>query len=1527
MSASAKPNVVLQSDLRPTDVLLGRGRTIQSYPGNVRLRSIVATRRVEYNSINKNADKKRIAGEVVDLIVRGGSGCAGSDTTYSSGDDGAAGAVSLAEILPGRFLRAATQAEADALRQSGAVPLPSSHASTGDSNKGEGTTCIWVDAEMDVVLDKVKQLLRAGASKIQVEHLSRLSEEAREKRLAKERAKAERRQKKQQQKHNNDAVTSDTSTDMSRRIANMKRSAPAVGISGTASSHAVATTDEGDDSVLRQLFDMFDNDGSLPESSENGIANDGEGAAAANTASDANDLNQLPLDLIQALQSLDPEADDDDHGKIENSSVQQMTSASVGSAKKDARLNNNITIALETARTLSQKHRTAAAANALESATVQADLYNLGTVFYKFFTGVDSPSINSDRYMSSKKATDSDEEDEYATQRRRKRPTGETVQPSRSIQFDALVESGLPVPLCILITSLLDATDSSAPDRFVSASDVEDDLSGMLSNSDTYLLDPFPEQSSGTLLIDNNKLYGRDEHFGKLRACFDSVITNASTERAFVSISGNPGTGKSSLVESLAAPLAAKRGMFLSIKFDQQSQNLPIARIFDAVDEYCRNLILINDSNTLVEVGRAVSAALGPAAAVLKDIIPSLGFVLGSWPLDPPSCGQADTHVLVMHCIRSLVQAIAAPNHPLVVVIDDTQWADAASLELLSTLIMHGGMQSAIFIACFRPQEVNADHPWTQNLNKIMSTGIQTTSIELGTLPKESINDLLSDILHLPPRLTRQFADVLHAKTGGNPLFAKQLLRSLCDEGLLQYSAVARRWAWDIETIRSKDIADNAIDHMISVMANYGAEVKWTLSMAACLGVFFDLNVLQILYKSRFNSIQGCDDEGDSIDSIMDTLVSSGTIIAADLSSESQCKFAHQTLWQAAYELTPVSKRNETHLNIGRQLLRANEIGSDTYLLYIVVDQVNRGVRFVANDEERLTIVELNLNAGEKCLSEFSFQRASTYLLQACSLVHPSDWEVSYEMCLRLFNSGSEIQLILGDFKSALRLLQPIKLHGRCLRDKIQAIHGLIMMKFSQGNAKDALKDCLNVLEQLAESFPQQAEQKDIKIEIGKTHAMIASNASQGIEGILSMKLIEDQNQHASMKMLLTAARIAKIADQKLMVLLCLRMVQKSMKEGLSTSSGFAFASCSFIFCGLGMLPMSNTCYSIASCLLSRFEGQSPYMEVASTKVPLLMSIKAFLQPMQSTIAEFRAVYTNPLAVRDVRFAPTFQVTNAIIFAPEPGKTLKDIEAEIRCNAKDAKENKHVSAAASLVCLQTVLNLRGSGDVIVDAMADPSILSGEVMNQENLLIQFKDKNLMEFVRKIYFYRMYLAYLFRRHATAAEMAQEYQTLAAPSPFNPTYEVMPATLYLGLIATEMLWHQQRRRGDGNEDASKWRAIASTCLDKLKKWNDFGNEVGSTWNVSHKYDLLRAELAVLDGNIEEAMSAYISAIQKAKEHYYVNEEALASERSGIFHWKIRGDAQKGREDLTNAAELYRKWGARRKAVDVAQLLSQFE
>ena len=1468
--ASAPPTtrVVLQSDLRPTDVLLGRGRTIQSRDGNVRLRSLVATRRVEYNAASRNAKKKRIAVEIVELILKGGDDAAAP----APGDD-------LGETLPGRFLRAATEAEVAAMRQTGTIPPPSASISTG----GKGEETVWVNAEMETVVDKVKQLLRLGASKIQVEHLSRLSQEVRE-RLAKERATAENERQNQQQFQRRDNIA-------------VKRSAPTDtnaddGSGNQFASLSVGADDDGDeDAVLRQLLNvMFQNDGKLPGRTENGESNGGSDVPPVNN----NDLQR----------SIGP-------------------AASI-STEKVALWLNSITAALGTARTLNQKHRAAASTNTLDSAVVQVDLRNLGAVLYQFVTGVAVPEAceNHDNTERNNFANDGDnaEEGENGAQRRRKRPTGNPqVQSPRSNRYDVLLEKGLPVSLCIVITSLLDATDVSAQDRYVSSAEVEEDLSKMLSNPYQHLLDPSPDQSPGILNIDNSKLYGRDEPHSKLNACFESVIVNRDTSRALVSITGSPGTGKSSLVESLTAPLAAKRGMFLSIKFDTRGHGpQPISRIFEAVDEYCRNLILINDSSLLVEIGGAVSNALGPIVALLKDMVPSLGFIIGGWPPLLPSIGQNDTHVLVMHSLQALVKAMAAPAHPLAVVIDDIQWADEASVEFMSRLITDETMQSVIFIACYRDQEVGSDHPWT----RLPSTGMPTESIMLGTLERQSINDLLSDTLHLSPRLTQQLAGVLHAKTGGNPLFTKQLLRSLCDEGLLQFSAISRRWTWDIEVIRSKGIEDNVVDHMINVMAHYGTDIKWTLSMAACLGFFFDTFILQTLYNSRFDSNNRWGGGDTSIEPIIDTLAKNGIIVAADLSSaESLCKFAHHTLWQAAYELIPASEKDETHLQIGRQLLCVTAVGGDSYFLDIVVDQINRGASLITNDMERRRIVQLNLDAGERRLNEFSFQRASAYFLHGCQLVDPSDWEVSYDMCLRLFNSGTETQLILGDFESALRLLQPIRIHGKCLKDKLQAIHNMILMKFSQGNAFDALSDSLNLLEKLGESFPRQAEQSDVKREIGKTQALIAANTAQGIEGILTMKDLADQNQKATMKMMLFAARIAKLSDHKVMVLLCLRMVQKSIFEGLSPESAFAFSSSSFVFCGLGLLPLSNTCCNIASRLLIRFEGQSPYFQTASTKVPLLMSIKAFLQPMQACIEEFRYIYANPLAVKDVRFAPIFQVTNAIIVAPEPGKTLADVEAEIRRNTKDAKQGKHVTAAASLICLQTVLRLRGRDN----ASADPSVLTGEAMDQEKLLNQFKAKGLSEFIRKVYFYRMLLAYLFRRFDVAAEMAQEYQLLVISNPVYPTYEVLPATLYLGLIASEML-RQQPSGEEDDEERAKWQTMARSCLEKLKNWDAFASAVGTDWNISHKYHLLRAELAAVGGDTEEAAAAYVCAIQKAKEHCHINEEALARERSGLFHLNIQGHSQKGREDLMIAVELYRKWGANAKVVDVAQLLNEF-
>ena len=338
-------------------------------------------------------------------------------------------------------------------------------------------------------------------------------------RLAKERVKAENERQRQHQFQRQDNTA-------------VKRSAPTDtnaddGSGNQFASLSVGADDDGDeDAVLRQLFNvMFQNDGKLPGRTENGESNGGSDVPTDN--------NNDPQRSISPAASI--------------------------STEKVALWLNSVTAALGTARTLNQKHRAAASTNTLDSAVVQVDLRNLGAVLYQFVTGVAVPEAceNHNNTERNKFANDGDnvEEGENGTQGRRKRPTGNLrVQSPKSNRYDALLEKGLPVSLCIVIASLLDATDVSAQDRYVSSAEVEEDLSKMLSNPYQHLLDPPPDQLPGILNIDNFKLYGRDEPLSKLNACFESVIVNRDTSRALVSITGSPGTGKSSLVESLTAP-------------------------------------------------------------------------------------------------------------------------------------------------------------------------------------------------------------------------------------------------------------------------------------------------------------------------------------------------------------------------------------------------------------------------------------------------------------------------------------------------------------------------------------------------------------------------------------------------------------------------------------------------------------------------------------------------------------------------------------------------------------------------------------------------------------------------------------------------------------------------------------------------------------------------------------------------------------------------------------------------------------
>ena len=466
-------------------------------------------------------------------------------------------------------------------------------------------------------------------------------------------------------------------------------------------------------------------------------------------------------------------------------------------------------------------------------------------------------------------------------------------------------------------------------------------------------------------------------------------------------------SGKTALVEKLKDSLVPQRGMAIRIKFDSQQQEDPMANICRGLDEYFQRLRQ-GDLQLLSEISTALKEKLGSSIAVLKDLIPTLGIAIGGWPRSHSKTEGRETYNLILHCLKKLVNVIAQPSHPIIVIFDDLQWSDAASQEIIRMLVTDEASRAAMFIGCYRDNEVDENHPVAENVGAILMSLVPLATVRLGNLDKESVNDLCSDVLHLSPRLTRPLAEAIYSKSCGNPMFVRQLMRSLCDEDLLQYSASERKWRWDINAIRAKTVADAAVDLLIGMMNSYGPEVRWLLQVASCLGFRFEESSITAVASAS----QGIFADGHEIYKYVDAVVADGLLL---MDGADAYRFSHDHIWLAAYSLSTETEQSAMHLQIGRTLLETLERGDKANVpLITIIDQLNRGIGAVADHAEELEIADLNLKAGEKALSAFLFQPASTYLSQGVSLLRAEDWDTEHTLCVRLHLAAAEAQLAQG---------------------------------------------------------------------------------------------------------------------------------------------------------------------------------------------------------------------------------------------------------------------------------------------------------------------------------------------------------------------------------------------------------------------------------------------------------------------------------------------------------------------------------
>ena len=359
--------------------------------------------------------------------------------------------------------------------------------------------------------------------------------------------------------------------------------------------------------------------------------------------------------------------------------------------------------------------------------------------------------------------------------------------------------AAVPEPLSSLIMKLL---AKNAEERYQTAAGLEADLRRCLAEWQSHgRIDPFPmgvHDASDRLLIPE-KLYGREREIDALLAAFDRVVAHGTPE--LVLVSGYSGVGKSSVVNELHKVLVLPRGLFASGKFDQYKRDIPYATLAQAFQTLVRQILVKSEA----EVGQwrqALRDAVGPNGQLIVNLIPELEFIIGKQP-PVPDLPPQDVQNRFQTVFRRFLATFARPEHPLALFLDDLQWLDAATLELLENLITDRDVRHLMLVGAYRDNEVSLSHPLMRTLGAIRKAGARMQEIVLAPLGLDDVGRFIADALHCERDSGRPLAQLVQEKTGGNPFFSIQFLTALAEEGLLAFDPDAVAWTWDLARIRA----------------------------------------------------------------------------------------------------------------------------------------------------------------------------------------------------------------------------------------------------------------------------------------------------------------------------------------------------------------------------------------------------------------------------------------------------------------------------------------------------------------------------------------------------------------------------------------------------------------------------------------------------------------------------------------------------------------------------------------------------
>jgi PAS domain S-box-containing protein len=699
---------------------------------------------------------------------------------------------------------------------------------------------------------------------------------------------------------------------------------------------------------------------------------------------------------------------------------------------------------------------------------------------------------------------------------------------------------GVPPPVSDIIMRLLGKT---AEERYQTASGLEHDLKRCLSQwEQSGRIEPFllGERDTPDRLLIPEKLYGRERDVEALVAVVDRVAKGGGTE--LVLVSGYSGIGKSSVVNELHRALVPPRGLFVAGKFEQHKRNIPYSTLAQAFQSLVRMVLTKGDAE-FATWREAFRDALGPNGRLVADLVPELMLVVGEQPpvaeIEPQ---QAKARFQLT--LRRFVSVFAQPEHPLVLFLDDLQWLDAATLDLIGDLLTQADVGRLMFIGAYRDNEVDADHPLVRKLAAIRGSRSKVSEIKLRPLGLRQVAQLVADTVHATPEDTEPLAELVHAKTSGNPFFVIQFLHALAEEGLLVFDHQDTRWTWDVDRIHAKGYTDNVADLMVAKLARLPARTQRALRDLACLGAAADAAKLAI---ASFGAPE------DKVDADLWEAVRAELIERLPHAY----KFTHDRVQEAAYSLIPAEDRAATHLRIGRLLAAHIPPEDRDEAIFDIVNQLNAGATLIISQHERDQLAEFNLIAGQRAKSSAAYVSALNYLAAGARLFSDDIWKRRHQLVFRLERDRAECEFLVGALAESERRLA--NLAGRAENAVERAAVACLRLDLYMvlDGVDRAIEIGLEYLRSFGLNWSPHPTADEARRAFDRTRALLRSRA---VDELFEQALLTDPASLATLDVLTKLVPPAFWTDENLEVLVLSEAATLSLERGVSDGSSLACA-------------------------------------------------------------------------------------------------------------------------------------------------------------------------------------------------------------------------------------------------------------------------------------------------------------------------------------------------------------------------------